>query len=186
MAAVATTSAGGAGGKIELLVQYLGAGQTDDYAHFLMLWAQALPETAERMISLLQDASHRMRRRISEAEAQQIVEEARIIPRPRTPDGWARALRLKYELRQLIGIQTIGAIDVNKRQRAKLRKLKRRERDRQRRQQRGARPRVQSLSRTRPWEAEGISRRTWERRRKTAETHTINHPSDANARPAIA
>ena len=49
--------------EIESLVQYLGAGQTDDYAHFLMLWAQALPETAERMISLLQDASHRMRRR---------------------------------------------------------------------------------------------------------------------------
>ena len=33
------------------------------------------------------------------------------------------------------------------------------------RRKNGAKPREQSLSRTKPWEAEGISRRTWERRR---------------------
>jgi hypothetical protein len=152
--------------EIEALAQYVGASETEDYSRYLVLWAQALPESANRMVLLLQDASRRMRRSVTEIEAREIVEEARSTPRPRTPDGWARALGLKYQLRQFIGIKTIGAIDVNKRQRANLRKLRRRERDRQRRQERGARPRALSLSRTRPWEAQGISRSTWQRRRK--------------------
>jgi hypothetical protein len=40
-----------------------------------------------------------------------------------------------------------------------------REQARRRRAAQGMRPHSQSLSRTRPWEAEGISRSTWERNR---------------------
>jgi hypothetical protein len=40
------------------------------------------------------------------------------------------------------------------------------------RKSRGATPRSESLSQTRPWEAEGISRATWHRRRKKG---LINH-----------
>jgi len=71
-------------------------------------------------------------------------------------------------------ITTIGSFDVNKRQRAKLRKERKRIRDRERqarkRAQRGALPRseylARSLARTQPWKRYGIHRRTWERRRQ--------------------
>jgi hypothetical protein len=59
-------------------------------------------------------------------------------------------------------------IDVDKR----LRRERGREADRDRKERarraKGAKPRAQALSRTRPWDAEGISRRTWERRRAAA------------------
>jgi hypothetical protein len=74
-------------------------------------------------------------------------------------------------------ITTIGAFDVNKRQRAKLRKERKRIRDRQRqarkRAERGAVPRAEylarSLTRTQPWKPHGIHRRTWERRRRASQ-----------------
>ena len=103
--------------EIEALVQDIGAAETDEYPRYLVLWAQALPENADRMIGILRNASLRMRHQITEDEARDIIEEARTTLRPRTPDGWARALGLTYARRQRIGITTIGAIDVNKRQR---------------------------------------------------------------------
>jgi hypothetical protein len=152
--------------EIESLAQYVGAADTDDYSYYLVRWAQALPESASRMVPLVQSASERMGRRISEREARAIVDQARSTPRPRTPDGWARALNLTYKVRQWIGITTIGAVDVNKRERARLRRLKARQRDERRRRERGSRPQSELLSCTKPWKAQGISRRTWERRRK--------------------
>jgi hypothetical protein len=84
-------------------------------------------------------------------------------------DALALRLRLTYADRQFLRITTIGSFDVNKADRTRLRKerkrLKDRERDAAKRAASGATPRSQSLSRTRPWEAEGICRRTWERRR---------------------
>jgi hypothetical protein len=155
--------------EIESLAQYVGAADTDDYSLYLVRWAQALPESPSRMIPLVQSASQRMWRRVTEAEAQEIVEEARTTPRPRTPDGWARALNLTYKARQWIGITTIGAVDVSKRERARLRKLRARQRDERHRRQRGARPQSESLSRTKPWKAQGVSRKTWERWRKKSQ-----------------
>jgi hypothetical protein len=152
--------------EIVSLAQHVGAADTDDYSYYLVRWAQALPESASRMVPLVQSASERMGRRIREREARAIVDQARSNPRPRTPDGWARALNLTYKVRQRIGITTIGAVDVNKRERARLRRLKDRQRKEQQRRERGARPQSASLARTKPWRAEGISRRTWERRRK--------------------
>jgi len=66
------------------------------------------------------------------------------------------------------------AFDVNKRERAKLRRERKRLRDRARqarkRAERGALPRseylARSLARTQPWKQYGIHRRTWERRRR--------------------
>src|SRR5262249_22266963 len=104
--------------EIEAVVQDNGAAETDDYPRYLVLWAQALPENADRMVDILRNASRRMGPEITEDEARDIIEEARSTSRPRTPDGWARALGLTYARRQRLGITTIGAIDVNKRQRA--------------------------------------------------------------------
>ena len=171
--------------EIEALVQDVGAAETDDYPRYLVLWAQALPENADRMIGILRNASRRMRHEITEDEARDIIEKARSTSRPRTPDGWARALGLTYARRQRIGITTIGAIDVTKRQRARLRKLRKRERHRQRRQARGATPRTQSLSTLKPWAAESISRRTWERRRRADANSNVAIARDANSNVAL-
>ena len=97
----------------------------------------------------------------------------------------SRALGLTYARRQRIGITTIGAIDVNKRQRTHLRKLRENERYRRRRQALGATPRTQSLSALKPWAAEGISRRTWERRRRADANSNVAIARDANSNVAL-
>lgn len=89
-------------------------------------------------------------------------------------DPLAVRLRLSYAERTLLRITTIGAFDVNKAARTCRRKERKRVKDRARaaqtRRKLGALPRAEylakSLSQQRPWEKEGISRRTWERRRK--------------------
>jgi hypothetical protein len=92
-----------------------------------------------------------------------------------TADLCADRLRLSYAERTQLRITTIGAFDVNKRKRAKLRKERKRIRDRERqarkRAERGTQPRPQYLARSharrQPWKPDGISRRTWERRRQS-------------------
>jgi len=98
-------------------------------------------------------------------------------------DQLAALLSLTYAERQKLKITTIGACDVSKRGRELLSKQKKRDRDRiratEKRRMAGAQSRATSLSTTRPWEKDGISRRTWERRRKKTEvrvagpSHTI-------------
>ena len=105
-----------------------------------------------------------------------VGEKARILPpilmNPRvwTADELARELNLTMQERTMLGITTIGAIDMNKAQRAKHRKTKAKLRMRRRRAQVGALPRAQyeakSISRAKPWIAEGISRATWYRRQR--------------------
>jgi hypothetical protein len=98
------------------------------------------------------------------------------MPKLDRADTLARLIGLEYADRQRLRIFTIGAIDKTKRQRAALKKARHRAAARTRaarkRAERGAIPRTQylaqSLTRTRPWLTEGISRRTWERRRKNA------------------
>lgn len=89
-----------------------------------------------------------------------------------TADVLAWRLRLTAAERKHLAITTIGAIDQNKAQRAEAQKQRRREAERARRRARGAKARVDyelsSAAAWRPWEAEGISRATWYRRRKAA------------------
>jgi hypothetical protein len=85
-------------------------------------------------------------------------------------------LNVSYAERQRLGLRTIGAFDMPKKERAALRRgnarERRRELKRRRRRANGMRPRVQyeteSLSRTKPWETAGVSRATWYRRRETS------------------
>jgi len=117
------------------------------------------------------EAARRMGKRdLTEADAEAIIEEARTTHRHMTADRLARWLGLTYEVREKIGITTIGSIDVNKNERWARRKEQNRLSKERRRRDQGAEPRpeylAKSLSRTRPWQAQGISRRTWERRRR--------------------
>src|SRR4029450_5775684 len=68
--------------------------------------------------------------------------------------------------RTALRIFTIGAYDVPKAERIKRRKEKRRLADQARRQARGSKPHEQSISRTKPWAARGMSRATWYRKEK--------------------
>ncbi|MBX4895329.1 hypothetical protein [Rhizobium bangladeshense] len=103
-----------------------------------------------------------------------IYERTKLRFSPLSADALAHALHLSYAERSTLGIRTIGAFDVPKAKREKLQKAKRRQRDRCRKEEQrrgaGAISRADYLanafSQTRPWEAFGISRRTWERRGK--------------------
>src|SRR5438552_4744026 len=92
-----------------------------------------------------------------------------------TADSLGCSFRLTDKDRSYLRVTTIGSCDVTKEERAVRRKLRKRERDRkraeQRRREQGMQTRAaylaNSLSTVRPWEAEGISRRTWQRWRKS-------------------
>jgi hypothetical protein len=87
-----------------------------------------------------------------------------------TAVGLGRRLNLTDADRTRLKVWMIAAVDVSPEERLERRSERRREYQRKRRQAKRKRTRAQyeaeSLSRTRPWEAEGISRRTWERRRR--------------------
>ncbi|MDF0698033.1 hypothetical protein PYR71_16300 [Rhizobium sp. MC63] len=101
-----------------------------------------------------------------------IYERTKVRFSPLSADALGHALHLSYAERCALDIRTIGAFDVPKAKRAKLQKAKRRQREQSRKEKQrraaGAVARADylanSLSQSRPWEAFGISRRTWERR----------------------
>jgi hypothetical protein len=95
-------------------------------------------------------------------------------PQVEKADALAALLNLTDSERNYLRITTIGASDITRAERFRRRKQKKRERDRHRaamrRREQGTVPRSvyleSSLSALRPWETEGITRRTWERRRE--------------------
>jgi len=95
------------------------------------------------------------------------IERKRMLARPVLTfraDTLASRLGVTYAVRQELGLHTIGALDMTKAEREAARKLRARERESARRRARGAKPQAESLSRTKPWEAAGMSRATWYRR----------------------
>ena len=94
-----------------------------------------------------------------------------------SPQSLGDRLELYDEGRKRCRAWSIEAIDVNEEQRRMINKEKDRKRKENRRRKDGAMPREQSLSRTKPWEAEGISRSTWERRRRKARDANSSGPS---------
>src|SRR5262249_52252075 len=103
---------------------------------------------------------------ITEQQATEILEEARTTKRPHTADDWARALGVTYAIRQELELTTIGATDVNWRQRKALRKERERQRQEEKRRAAGSKSYANSFARTQPWKVEKMSRRTWYYRRK--------------------
>jgi hypothetical protein len=91
-------------------------------------------------------------------------------------------IQLTAAERSLLRITTIAAWDQTAEQRLVLGKERKRERERERRRKKraaaGCTPREQyeagSKERTRPWEADGISKRTWYRRRQVGGTSTVS------------
>jgi hypothetical protein len=156
--------------EIEAHARYIGAAETDDLSRWLVAWIWHLPKSDDRVGAVMEAARRMGKRDLTEADAEAIIEEARTTHRHMTADRLARWLGLTYEVREKLGITTIGSIDVSKSERKALRKARDRLAKERRRRTQGAKPRpeylAKSLSRTRPWQAMGISRRTWERRRR--------------------
>jgi hypothetical protein len=108
-------------------------------------------------------------------EAESLVATVLVNPIRFRADTLAERMNLTWKERERLGIKTIGAVDVPKAERERRRHQRKRSRDRTRREQRrrakGAEPRsrylAKALAQTRPWEALGISRRSWYRRRGT-------------------
>ena len=75
--------------------------------------------------------------------------------------------------REMIRAWRIAPIDMTANELAEQRKAKDRARKEAMRRQTGSRPQANSLTKRKPWEAEGISRRKWYRRRGTGCSATI-------------
>lgn len=106
------------------------------------------------------------------AEANEMGSRAMFRPSRYKADDLAWKLKLNKLDRRTLGITTIGAIDEGKAARTKRRRQLDRQRKENERRAKGAKARKvyeqQSAERHRPWELEGISRRTWYRRRGTS------------------
>ena len=76
-------------------------------------------------------------------------------------------LGVTVEERTLLGLTSMRPVGaLSDRAFSQLQKARGRQLARERRREKGATPRARALTQTRPWEALGISRRTWERRGK--------------------
>jgi hypothetical protein len=108
-------------------------------------------------------------------EAGRLIDQINLTParqRRPTASNLGERLYLTNGERERLKLWTIAAHDLDQHQSQEHRKAKRRARDRRRRLLRGRKPRAEyegnSANRAKPWELEGISRRTYYRRRKTA------------------
>jgi hypothetical protein len=153
--------------EIERYARDVGATTTDDLPQWLIVWAQHNTQSKDPVRALM-NAAIRMRGHITEADAIALLDEASETRRHCSADNVAKFLGVTYAQRERLRLTTIGSVDVGKRSRAVLRKRKARLREERRRRKRGAKPRAQALSNTKPWQALGMSRRNWYRRRRAA------------------
>ena len=102
--------------------------------------------------------------------AQVLIEKAIAKPLRWRADKLGARLNLTAADRARLGIKTIGACDMTKTEREAARKARKRQAKREQRRKQGSKPRAQYLAEsaehTKPWEAEGCSRRTWYRRQR--------------------
>ena len=154
---------------IEKFAREIGVADTDDFPTFLIAWYWHNPNSKDPTGALM-EAARRMYGTLTEQRAKEIIEEADSRPKIQDRDELAKFLGLTYAMRKKLDIRVIGACDVSSRTRKQIQKQERRKRQRARRQAKGAKSRadflVNSFSRLQPWKSEGISKRTWYRRRK--------------------
>jgi hypothetical protein len=139
------------------------AGRED--LHELLLPVSLGPQAARRMLNVIELHAPWMSRDKAGQLVDQIMRTPSHLRRPSNRQV-GRRLRVTNQERELWRLWTIHPCDMTDEEMREQRKAKRRARDRQRRKRQ---PRVaylaaNSLSRTKPWEIEGISRRTWYRK----------------------
>lgn len=106
------------------------------------------------------------------ASQERIIRDAVEKPLRYRADKIAWKLKVTAAEREQLGLRTIGAIDQSRQERQQIARQNKRERDRQRRRAKGAKPRADyeenSTNKSKPWIAEGVSRRTWYRHHRGA------------------
>jgi hypothetical protein len=107
-----------------------------------------------------------------EAEAREMAERVIAHPQEWEADELARDLGVTGKRRERLGLTTIGASDLSPRKRKRLARKKHAAAKAAKRLAAGAKPHSESAERTRPWEAEDMSRRTWYRRKNGTEKGT--------------
>jgi hypothetical protein len=131
------------------------------------------------------NAARNMGGKITEVEASGITEEASITRKHLSADNLARFLGVTYEQRQALRLTTIGSINVKKRARKEMRKLRARKALAAKRRAGGVRPRAEyeansiaTMART-----EGVSRMTIYRRRRAEQAK--NQPNVTGVSTAV-
>jgi hypothetical protein len=165
--------------EIVLHARHVGAADSEDFPRWLIAWVWHNPKAKDQVWSVM-NAAWNMGRKITEAEASAVTEEASITRKRLTADNLARFLGVTYQHRQALRLTTIGSVNVKKLARKELRKHQNRLAHEARRRAQGVRPRAgylaNSLSATKPWEASNVSRRTWERHRNKARVASVSAP----------
>jgi hypothetical protein len=163
--------------NIEKLARELDVADTEDLDRFLIAWSWCNPE---HDILHLMAAAERMGGSLTREQAEAIMDEAEAGRPQRTAVQVGRYLGVTDEIRQRLRLWTIHPVDITARELKARCKRKARAREQQRRRKQGAIPRAEyeakSLSKTKPWEDEGISRRTWYRRQQSVTSVTQNSP----------
>lgn len=167
--------------QIERHARHIGAAETEDFWRWPVAWCWHNSQSKDPVNALI-GAVARMGGSCSAAEAEDLLEQAKAIHQRRKAGPLGKFLGVTYEHRRACGITTFGP-----RMPPPLRKEMDRMGQEKRRRARGARTREEyeanCLSRTRPWEAQGISRRTWERRRRERRLRAVASPSRATPTP---
>jgi hypothetical protein len=157
----------------------VGAAETEDFPRWLIAWHWYNPKAKDPIWSLM-EAAKRMGGKITEAQASAITEEASILRKCWSADNLARFLGVTYAQRQALRLTTIGSVNVKRRDRREIRRIRDKVKKEQKRRAAGVRPRAEyeatSLSRTQPWRTLGITRRTWERHRNRARDASVSAP----------
>jgi hypothetical protein len=171
-------------GEIEKVIQHRHDGvvpDTDDADRYVWLVAQHMGQISRATV---EDELLRWCKRwapdFPEPEIVRIGREAANNPYRFKADTVAEKLAIDMAERQALGLTTIGAVDFpaghREAARADRKRATERERARKRRRERGMQTRSQylagTLSQKKPWERQGVSRRTWERRRVKQGAHS--------------
>jgi hypothetical protein len=107
--------------EIALHGRYVGAADTEDLSRWLIAWVWHNTKAKDQIWSVMECARN-IGRKITEAEASAITEEASITRKHLSADNLAKFLGVTYGHRQALGLTTIGSINVKKRARKELRK----------------------------------------------------------------
>jgi hypothetical protein len=168
--------------EIERLARHVGAADTEDLDRFLVAWAWHNRQSNDPIWAIRNAARHMGRPDLTDAEASAIIEEASAIIEEastrKTADGLAEFLHLNYDTRRHLRITTIGSVDVNRRDRKVIRRVRDKVKREQKRRAAGVRPRdeylASSLSRSQPWKEARLCRRTWERHRNKGRVASVS------------
>jgi hypothetical protein len=150
--------------EIERHASHVGAAETDDFWRWPVAWCWHNSQSKDPVYAVM-GAVARMGGTYTITQAENILEQAKAMHQRRKARPLGKFLGVTYEHRRICGIKTFGPSTP-----PAIRREQNRMTQESRRRARGAQSRDQyesnSLSRRMPWKVEGISRRSWYRKRK--------------------